>query len=124
MSVTLHLAAIAAVSWGAETVIVNQSFHGREINLRAGATLQVELEQPGATGHLWELRDLDPEHLELLGVETREPSDPDRTGAPLGKTWRLRALRPGTANLTFLLLRPWEGPGEAVDTFALRVRIL
>jgi hypothetical protein len=46
-------------SYAAETITVNQDFNGKEIKVRMGATIQVQLRQPGATGYIWEIQDLD-----------------------------------------------------------------
>lgn len=123
---TAVFVALSAIpSSGAETVIVTKAFHEREIKVRVGAIIQVELEQAGATGFLWEVRALDTEHFELLSVETgAEPADPEITGAPIAKTWQIRAIVQGLSELQFLYYRPWEGPEQAADSLVLRVRIL
>lgn len=114
----------AVPGWGSETVTVNKAFNGREIKLRVGGTLRVELEQAGATGYAWEVRNLDPERFELVSVETTGgPSGPEVTGAPVTKVWLIRAKQPGEAELEFLYYRPWEGEKSAADRFLLKVRI-
>lgn len=103
---------------------VNQAFNGREIKLRVGGALRVELEQAGATGYAWELRNLDSEHFELDSVGTTGgPSGPEVTGAPVTKVWLIRAKQPGKSVLELLYYRSWEGENSAADRFLLKVLI-
>ncbi len=112
-------------SHASETVIVNKSFNGREIKVKAGTTIQVELEQPGATGYTWEIQNLDTEHFKTLSVKhVDRGKGGDFVGAPILKTWRIETIRAGKSKLKFLLYRPWEGEKNATDTFVLDVRIL
>jgi len=109
----------------AETVIVNKSFHKREIKVRVGGSIQVELEQLGAAGYTWEIQNLDKEHFEVLKEQTKDPAPPgDITGAPVLKTWLIKAKKAGRAELKLLHYRPWEGEKSASDEFLLKVRII
>lgn len=108
-----------------ETVIVNKAFNGREIKVRAGGLIRVDLEELGAAGYAWEIRDLDKEHFEIVSIQTEGTPPPgDVTGAPVVKTWLFRATKKGATELKFLFYRPWEGEKNAVDSFILKVRIL
>jgi len=112
-------------SYGEEAVILNKTSSGREIKVRIGATIQVELEQLGAAGYAWEIQELDKEHFSILGVKTEErPSGADLVGAPIMKTWRIRAIKAGKSKLKLIYYRPWEAEKNAIDTFVLNVRIL
>ena len=112
-------------SYGAETVVVNKAFNGREIKVRAGGLIRVDLEELGAAGYAWGIKDLDSEHFEVSSVETKDvPPQGDITGAPLIRTWLISTKKKGKAVLNFLHYRPWEGEKNASDTFVLRVRIL
>jgi predicted secreted protein len=106
-------------------VIVNKAFNGREIKVRAGAMIQVELQQLGAAGYAWEIQGLDAEHFKVQSVKTEDRKDSgDIVGAPILKTWRIGAIKAGKSKLRFLHYRPWEGEESAVDTFVLNVRII
>jgi len=114
-----------ALSHGAETVVVNKAFNGREIKVKAGGSIRVELEELGAAGYAWAIKDLDNEHFEVLNVGTKDvPSPDDITGAPVVRTWLISTKKEGMAELKFLHYRPWEGEKNASDTFVLKVRIL
>jgi predicted secreted protein len=114
-----------SLAYGSETVTVNKAFNGREIKVRLGNTIRIELEQAGAAGYTWEIQDLDREHFEVLSVTTPEPTGTgDVVGAPIFKAWLIRTKIKGKSDLRFIHCRPWEGEKKATDTFWLKVRIL
>ncbi|MCX5919022.1 MAG: hypothetical protein NTX30_20385, partial [Deltaproteobacteria bacterium] len=47
-------------------VILQKQDNGKEINLKAGQVVQVQLAGVGGTGYWWYVQDLDARHLELL----------------------------------------------------------
>jgi len=108
-----------------ETLIVNKAFNGREIKVRADGLIRVDLEELGAAGYAWAIKDLDKEYFEIVSVQTEgAPPRGDVTGAPVVKTWLFRATKKGATELKFLYYRPWEGEKNVVDSFILKVRIL
>jgi predicted secreted protein len=112
-------------TYGTETVIVNKEFNGREIKVRAGGMIRVELKELGAAGYAWTIKDLDKDHFEILNAETKDvPSRGDITGAPVVRTWLISTKKKGKAELKFLYYRPWEGEKNTTDTFVLKVRII
>jgi predicted secreted protein len=109
----------------AETVTVNKEFNKREIKVRVGSTIRLELEQLGTAGYVWKLQNLDGEHLEILKEQTMDaPSPGDITGAPVMKTWLIRAKKAGRSELKLVNYRPWEDAKNPSDTFVLRVLIV
>ncbi|MGV8074508.1 MAG: protease inhibitor I42 family protein [Syntrophobacteraceae bacterium] len=105
-------------------MIVNKAFNGKEIELRAGEIIRIELEELGTAGYVWEIMNLDSDHFEVLKVATKDRSRPGIVGAPVLKVWLIRAKEPGKCELKFLCYRPWECEANAADTFLLKVRIL
>lgn len=128
--VTILLFALFFMSWfshagGSETITVNAAFNGREIKVRVGALIRVELEELGAAGYVWEIKDLDKDHFEIVSAGAVEPPEKtDCVGGPVKKTFLLRAIARGKSRLTFVHYRPWEGEENASDNFRLKVRIL
>jgi predicted secreted protein len=108
-----------------ETVIVNRKFNNREIKVRAGGMIRVELEELGAAGYVWTLQNLDKNHFEILKTHTDEsrPQN-DVTGAPVTRTWLIRAKTGGKSELRFIHSRPWEDEKNASETFVLKVLII
>jgi len=110
---------------GAETVVVNKAFNGREIKVRAGGMICIELEELGSAGYSWAIKDLDPEHFEVVRNQTKDaPPQSYVTGVPVVKSWLILTRNRGKAVLNFLHYRLWEGEKNASDTFMLKVRIL
>jgi len=114
-----------SLAHGNETITVNKSFNGREIKVKVGSTIRVELEHAGATGYTWEIKDLDKEHLEVASIMTPEPLEKrDIVGGPVKKIWLIRAKTKGKCELKFIYFRPWEGAEKTADTFVMKVRVL
>jgi len=110
---------------GNETITVNKAFNSREIKVRIGGMIQVELEQAGAAGYTWEIKDIDKELFEVVSIKTPEsPEMPDLIGGPMKKTWLIRVKAKGNSVLRFIHFRPWEGEEKPADTFFITVRIL
>jgi len=108
-----------------ETVIVNKDFNGREIKVRAGGMIRVDLEEIGSTGYSWIIQDLDNELFEVVSVRTENPPPAsDVTGKPVIKTWEIRAKKAGLGEIKILQYRPWEGKEKAAGSFFLKVLII
>jgi predicted secreted protein len=111
-------------SFSAETVKVNKDLNGKEIKVRTGDTIEVELQEPGATGYSWEIQALDAEHFKVLSIRTEARKSGPMVGAPVMKIWSISALKEGKSKLKFLLYRPWEGEKSAENNFVINVVIL
>jgi predicted secreted protein len=125
MSLVVTFILGVSYSYGNETVIVNKEFNGREIKVRAGGSIHIDLEELGSAGYTWAMKDLDKEHFEVLTVDSKDiKTQGDVTGAPVIKKWLISAKKQGFAELKLLYYRPWEGEKSATETFILKVRIL
>ena len=110
---------------GAETVTVNKDFNKREIKVRTGSQIRLELEEMGATGYVWKVQNLDADHFEMLSEQTKEAPKPSEiTGAPVTKTWLIRVKKEGQSELKLINYRPWEDEKNPAETFVLRVLIV
>lgn len=103
-------------------VILKKQDSGKEITVKVGQVIQVQLEAIGGTGYWWYVEKLDPRYLELLSEKTRVASD-GRLGGPVLGLWTFRAREPGTAEITLDYYRTWEGVAKALDHFGVRVQI-
>ena len=114
-----------SVARGEVTVKVDKAFNGREIKVRSGDMIRVELDQLGSAGYTWEIQGLDDRYFEVLSMKMPEPPEkPGLVGAPVKKTWLIRTREKGKSELRFIHFRPWEGKEKAADTFVLKVCIL
>ncbi len=103
-------------------VILQQQDHGKEINLKAGQAVEVQLEGMGGTGYWWYVQNLDAQHLELLSEKTKVASD-GRVGGPVLGLWTFRAKEPGSTEIKMDYYRKWEGVEKAIEKFRVKITI-
>ena len=97
--------------------------NGQEIRVPAGAIIELSLPEQAGTGYRWEFDRLDAQHFELLKTETRPLATKNLVGGPVLKTWQLKTKNAGESALTLNYLRPWEGKGQAVKHFTVKIRL-
>jgi inhibitor of cysteine peptidase len=119
----LILLGVVTLPAGSEVTALQAKDSGQEIQVKAGAMIELSLKEQAGTGYQWEFDRLDEKHFELLKTETRPLAAKNRVGGPVLKTWRLKAKTPGESQLTLDYFRPWEGRGKAVKHFQVKVRI-
>jgi predicted secreted protein len=108
---------------GPKTVVITKEDNGKDIAVPKGAIFEVRLEHSGGTGYLWEIVEPDETHLRVLD-STEIPLKEGRIlGGPLLKTWKIKAVKVGQADLKVLLYRPWEGTEKAVDSLQVKIQI-
>ena len=104
------------------TVTVTKEQAGREITLKVGNILLIELPGKGGTGYSWLVEGTFAPYLKLMDQTTRQLKE-GRLGGPVMQVWRFKAAQPGTCEIKMAYYRPWEGVGKAVDYFRLKLRI-
>ncbi len=114
-------------SFGSETLTVNKWFNGKEIHVRSGDVIRVELEELGAAGYVWEIQDLDTAHFEVLSEKAegrrRQEGATAVVGGPVLKIWLIEAKKAGETKLEFYHYRVWEGRENRADAFSMKVEI-
>lgn len=114
---------MTGISMGNEPdVILQKQDGGKDITVKAGQSIQVQLEGMGGTGFWWYVQNLDTRRLELLSEKTRAESK-GRVGGPVLGLWTFRAKEPGTAEIKMDYYRIWEGSDKATDHFQARIKI-
>jgi predicted secreted protein len=106
----------------AETITVTKAQDGREIGLKVGNILQIELPGNSGTGYSWLARDAGAPYLKLLDQATRQLKK-DLPGGPVIQIWRFKAEKSGATGISLDYFRSWEGVGTATDHFRLELRI-
>lgn len=97
---------------------------GKDFTVQVGAVIQVELEEQGVTGYLWQLDALDQRLLDLDRMDSELSQGNARMGAPpLRKIWRLKAKHKGKTRLEFSYCKPWEGKDASLDRFVVQISI-
>jgi predicted secreted protein len=104
------------------TIMVTKEQSGREIALKVGDILLIELPAKGGTGYSWAAEKTFPPCLKLVDQTTRQLTE-GRVGGPVMQVWRFKAERPGACEIDMAYFRPWEGVGKAADHFRLKLRI-
>ncbi len=103
---------------------LRKSDNGKEITIKIGDVLQIELERSGGTGYEWYLDQSYKKHFELMGEDTETRQDRGLVGTPVMKKWKLRAIERGETDICLSLYREWEGKDKAVETYRIRARIV
>ena len=104
------------------TITVTKEQGGREIALKVGNILRIELPGKGGTGYLWLVEATGAPYLKLMSEATQKVGEP-RPGSPVMQVWRFRAAQPGATEIKMAYYRPWEGVGKAVDHFRVKLHI-
>lgn len=104
------------------TITVTKEQGGREIALKVGNILQIELPGRGGTGYRWFAEDTFAPYLKLMDQATRQVKE-GRLGGPVIQVWRFKAEKPGATEIKMAYYRPWEGVGQAKDHFLIKIRI-
>jgi predicted secreted protein len=100
-------------------VELTESDAGAERSVDVGQELVVRLPENRTTGYRWQLSV--PEGGLALDDDTYEPDASERPGSGGMRTFRLRAIQPGTHQLGAALRRSWESD-DAGRTVQFTVR--
>jgi predicted secreted protein len=104
------------------TVTVTKEQGGREIALKVGNILLIELPGKAGTGFSWVAEETFAPCLKLMDQTTRQLKE-SLPGGPVMQVWRFQAVKPGACEIKIAYYRPWEGVGKAVDHFRLKLHI-
>ncbi len=104
------------------TITVTKEQGGREVALKVGNILRIELPGRGGTGYSWLAEDTFAPYLKLMDQATRQVKE-GRLGGPVIQVWRFKAEKPGATEIKMAYYRPWEGVGQAKDHFLIKIRI-
>jgi len=106
-------------------VQANDSFNGRQVELRVGETLEISLSENASTGFQW-VGAPDSEHKAEKILHQGQPVA-EAAGSPPGKPgvrhFYFEALEPGTVELELHYRRPWETAKPPARKFRLRIRV-
>jgi predicted secreted protein len=104
------------------TITITKEQGGREVALKVGNILRIELPGRGGTGYSWFAEDTFAPYLKLVDQATVQVKE-GRLGGPVIQVWRFRAEKPGATEIKMAYYRPWEGVGQAKDRFLIKIRI-
>jgi len=104
------------------TITVTKAQGGREIALKQGDILRIELPGRGGTGYTWSAEDSFAPYLKLMSQAT-QPVGERRPGSPVMQVWRFKAEKPGATEIKMAYYRPWEGVAQATEHFFIKIHI-
>ncbi|MGO9579020.1 MAG: protease inhibitor I42 family protein [Desulfobaccales bacterium] len=116
------LSAPAVMASDPTTITVTKEQSGREVALKVGEILKIELPGRGGTGYSWSAEASGAPFLKLVDQATRQVKE-GRPGGPVIQVWRFRAEKPGATEIKMAYFRPWEGVGQAKDRFLVKIRV-
>jgi predicted secreted protein len=95
----------------------------REVTVPMGDVFKVQLVANSGTGYSWTVRMPADAPLSQSGEPARTPIDRGVMGGRVRWTFTFTPLRPGTFDLGFDLVRPWEKGVAPAKTVTLRVTV-
>ena len=103
--------------------LITEESNGTEINLAAGETLEVRLEENRSTGFKWVLESSSKAGEGVLALVGDSFEKGEAVGQPGTHRWEFRAERAGSGTITLSYQRPWEGKASPARSFKLNVRV-
>jgi predicted secreted protein len=99
--------------------------NGKQVELKVGDEINIELVGAGGTGYWWYFDKLDHNLFELVDEETRVAGkgEKEMTGRPVIGTWKLRAKKAGRSIIKMKYYRAWEKSSKAINQFEVSVDI-
>jgi inhibitor of cysteine peptidase len=104
-------------------IVATHADNGSVVNARVGDTIELTLPETPSTGYRWEVEAFDAAHIDVAPAGMQHEADAGVGGGGI-RSWRLRVLRSGATNVTFVQRRPWERADAAVDRFAIAVQTI
>ena len=104
-------------------MIINKEADDKEITVKIGTRLRLELPFHGGAGYAWHMINLDPAYFALFGEETSFQPEKGKTGSPSTHIWRLKAIKEGISEISLKCYRDWEGIGKSADHFSVKIII-
>ena len=103
----------------------DDSFNGRQIELRTGETLAIALSETASTGFRWTIPPESVRKFEkvLHEKETSVEGTPNPPGAPGVRHFFFEVLEPGTVELELHYCRSWETGKPPARKFRLYIRV-
>jgi predicted secreted protein len=106
-------------------VMLDTNSNGKQVEVRIGDEINIELVGAGGTGYWWYFDKLDRNFFEFVGEETRLAGKGEKevTGGPIIGTWKLRAKKAGRSIIRMKYYRAWEKSSGAINQFEVSVDI-
>jgi len=107
-----------------ETIIIHKKQNGREITVKTGNSIRIELPEIGSAGYRWYIDHFNSQYLELISEETGEISEEGKIGAPVMHRWLFKAKKVGQTEIKMDYYRQWEGLEKSREHFFIKINII
>ncbi len=105
-----------------KTVVLNKQDSGKQIDVKIGEVVQVELEAMGTAGYQWFVESFDQEILKLV-FEDAKVLHPESLGSPVLMVWKFEVMKEGTTEIKMNHYRSWEGKEHSTDHFEVKINV-
>ena len=105
-----------------KTVVLGKQDSGKQIDVKVGEVVEVELEAMGTAGYQWFVESLEQEMLKLVSEETKV-LHPGRLGAPVLMIWKFEVIKEGFTEIGMDHYRSWEGKEQSTVHFSVTLNI-
>jgi predicted secreted protein len=95
----------------------------REVTVPMGQLLRVELQANAGTGYVWQCREPADGVVQSVGAPSSRPIDRGVMGGRVMWILSFRPVRPGSCELVFELVRPWERGVDPAKTATVTVHV-
>ena len=102
---------------------ITEESNGTEIDLAAGETFEVRLEENRSTGFKWVLESSSKGSEGALALVSDSFEKGEAIGQPGTHRWEFRAQRSGSGTISLSYQRPWEEKQSPARRFTLKVRV-
>lgn len=104
-------------------IVLTKQDNGKEIRVKYGEVIQIELKIMGAAGYDWFVDNLDGKYLELIIKETKRMLPQGVVGTPFLGVWAFKTIKRGHREIKMAQYRPWEGVGKGTEIFSIKLDI-
>jgi predicted secreted protein len=103
-------------------VVLNKQDSGKQIDVKTGEVVQVELEAIGTAGYQWFVESLDQEILRLISEGTKVLHS-ESLGSPVLMVWKFEVIKEGSTEIKMNHYRSWEGKEHSTDHFEVKINV-
>ena len=106
------------------TITLTRADSGKVVNIRAGDTLALPLDENPTTGYRWAMETRDEEVVALQSaVYVHSKYDSADLGSSGWRSFTFHAKKAGSVTLQLKLWRAWEGDASIVERFRVTLQV-
>ena len=122
LAATFIVSLMILTACSSAAVKLDEQGNGQSVELEAGQKLTVSLAGNPTTGYSWEVSEIDPAVVELVG-EPDYQSDSDLIGSGGVYTFVFKGVAPGQSSIKLVYHRSWETDVEPEKEYEIFVNV-